>query len=81
MDATNRMPGDAEAAAAAAAMQETYGRRGLLPSVGDSVWFQHMVGAFPRPGRIQQFTEFGSIVVRDDAGVSYTLDASQLAEF
>jgi hypothetical protein len=81
MDATNRMPGDAEAAAAAAGMQETYGRRGLLPSVGDSVWFQHVVGAFPRPGRIEQFTDFGSLVVRDDGGDAYVIEASQLAEF
>jgi hypothetical protein len=81
MDASNRMPGDAEAAAAAAGMQETYGRRGLLPSVGDSVWFQHIVGAFPRPGRIEQFTDFGSLVVRDDSGDAYVIEASQLAEF
>jgi|LakMenEpi03Aug12_release.lakeMendotaPanAssembly.Ray.scaffolds.fasta_scaffold564069_2 hypothetical protein len=81
MDAMNRMPGDAEADGAAAGMQETYGRRGLLPSVGDSIWFQHCVGAFPRPGRIEQFTDFGSLVVRDDAGDAHVIEASQLAEF
>lgn len=37
MDA-NRMPGDAEAAAAIAGMSDTYGH--ACPSVGDQVWWR-----------------------------------------
>lgn len=35
MDAMDRMPGDAEAAGAAAGMQDVYGRE--LPSIGDRI--------------------------------------------
>ena len=81
MDASYRMPGDAEAAAAAAGMTEIYGLRGRLHAIGDSIWFQHVVGAMPRQGRVEQIGGHGTLVVRDDAGDSYVIMPSQIAEF
>jgi hypothetical protein len=49
MDASERMPGDAEAAAAVAGMAETYGH---AIRVGEEHWFQPSVGAMPIPGRV-----------------------------
>lgn len=60
MDAnTDRMPGDAEAAAAAAAMQETYGRR-LEHAVGDTVTFRLVGDDAPKTGKVEGVAESGS---------------------
>lgn len=80
MDAnTERMPGDAEAAAAAAGMAETYGRA-TPHAVGDSIWFSPTVGAMPRQGKVERADWYG-LVVRDDEGQAHTIAASQIAEF
>jgi len=60
MDA-NRMPGDAEADAAAAGMQETYGRP--LPSVGD--WVNGSSHGKTWAGRVVDVSADGSTVVVD----------------
>lgn len=51
MDANERMPGDAEAAAAAEGMQELYGRP-AEHAVGDTVTFQLTGWATPKQGQI-----------------------------
>lgn len=80
MDAnTERMPGDAEAAAAAAGMAETYGRA-THHAVGDSIWFSPTVGAMPRQGKVER-SEWYGLTVRDDDGQAHTIAASQIAEF
>lgn len=80
MDANaERMPGDAEAAAAAAGMAETYGRA-TSHAVGDSVWFSPTVGAMPRQGKVERADWYG-LTVRDDEGQAHTIAPSQIAEF
>jgi hypothetical protein len=81
MDAnTERMPGDAEAAAAAAGMSEVYGRPAATHAVGDAVWFSPTVGAMPRQGRVE-FADWYGLSVRDDEGQLHTIALSQVAEF
>jgi hypothetical protein len=56
MDANERMPGDAEAAAAVEGMQEIYGRPRAEHAVGDSVTFQIVGWSTPKTGRIEGVT-------------------------
>ena len=79
MDATNH-PGDAEAVAAIAGMQDVYGRP-PAHAVGDSVWFSATVGAMPRQGQVVDTSPHGGLVVRDSDGVTHTITATQIAEF
>jgi hypothetical protein len=56
MDANERMPGDAEAAAAVEGMQEVYGRPRMEHAVGDSVTFRIVGWSTPKTGRIEGVT-------------------------
>lgn len=78
MDAMERMPGDAEAAAAAAGMAETYGH-GI--KVGAEHWFQPAVGAMPVPGRVLDVNAGGMIVIADRSGAEHIIPATLIAEF
>lgn len=78
MDANERMPGDAEAAAAVAGMAETYGH-GV--KVGEEHWFQPTAGAMPIPGRVLDTNAGGLIVIADRSGAEHMIPASLLAEF
>lgn len=55
MDANERMPGDAEAAAAIAGMQDVYGR--TEHAVGDLVTFRLTEWTAPKQGRIDAVDE------------------------
>lgn len=77
MDASERMPGDAEAAAAAAGMQAVYGH-GI--KVGDERWFQPAVGRMPIPGRVLAVTS-GLLHMQDRDGEDHIVTLSLLAEF
>jgi hypothetical protein len=78
MDAdTERMPGDAEAAGAAAGMADTYGH-GL--TVGDEHWFQPSVGAMPIPGRVLDVTP-GHITLADRHGNEHIIHPCLLAGY
>lgn len=78
MDASERMPGDAEAAAAVAGMAETYGH-GIR--VGEEHWFQPSVGAMPIPGRVLDVTPSGIIVIADRSGTEHIIHPTMIAEF
>ncbi len=78
MDAIERMPGDAEAAAAVAGMQDTYGH-GI--KVGAEHWFQPEVGAMPIPGRVLDVTVAGRIVISDRSDRVYVIHPALIAEF
>lgn len=79
MDAnTERMPGDAEADAAAAGMADTYGRPPDEHAVGDYLWFTEGNGT-RRPGRVELLCDNGRLAVRDDYGVVHVIAASQIA--
>lgn len=77
MDA-ERMPGDSEAAAAAAGMQAIYGHG---HAVGDALWFQPTAGAMPRQGRVELVNDDGCLLVRDDDGTVHAIAPTQIAEF
>lgn len=79
MDAPERMPGDAEASAAAAAMQELAGR--TPHAIGDALWFQVCAGAMPRQGRVIGYADDGQIEVEDQAGQRHVIRPWQIAEF
>jgi hypothetical protein len=64
MDANERMPGDAEAAAAVAGMQDVYGRP--LPSIGD--WINGSSGGKQWAGRVIG-VEGSTVLVDVDCGV------------
>jgi hypothetical protein len=78
MDANERVPGDAEAAAAVAGMAETYGH-GV--KVGDEHWFQPTVGSMPIPGRVLDVNAGGMLVIADRSGNEHIVPPSMLAEF
>ena len=78
MDATQRNPGDAEAAAAAAGMQDIYGRPQIEHAVGDSVTWRDGMGTL-RQGRIEMAGENGRIAVRDAHGIPHVIDVAQIA--
>jgi hypothetical protein len=78
MDASERMPGDAEAAAAVAGMAETYGH-GIR--VGEEHWFQPSVGAMPIPGRVLDANAGGMIVIADRSGTEHIIPPTMIAEF
>lgn len=81
MDANaERMPGDAEAAGAAAGMAETYGRA-THHAVGDSIWVSTTVGAMPRQTRVIEVGIHGFLIVQDEDGERYTITPAQIAEF
>lgn len=80
MDAVERMPGDAEAAAAAAGMRAVYGG-GKSHAVGDSVWYCPTVGAMPREGKVLEIAQHGFLVVQEPGGDPQTITPSQIAEF
>jgi streptogramin lyase len=80
MDAMERMPGDAEAAAAAAGMAETYGRA-TRPAIGDSIWFSPTVATFAREGRVIGYGTADFLVVRDPDGETFTIAPWQLKGF
>lgn len=79
MDAPERMPGDAEAAGAAAAMQELAGR--TPHAIGDALWFQACAGAMPRQGRVIGYGVGDLIEVEDQAGQRHAIRPWQIAEF
>ncbi len=64
MDASERMPGDAEASAAIAGMQDVYGRS--LPSIGD--WINGSSGGKQWAGRVIG-VEGSTVMVDVDCGV------------
>lgn len=79
MDA-DRMPGDAEAAAAIAGMQDTYGH--LCPAVGDRISWRITPGTFDS-GRVQSITPGVNplLVVKSEFdGVVFTIDARMWPE-
>lgn len=80
MDANERMPGDAEAAAAIAGMHETYGRRKPQHAVGDSLWFTPTVGSMPREGKVVE-VRGALLVMQEPGGESHVISAAQIAEF
>lgn len=73
-----RMPGDAEAAGAAAGMAETNGH-GV--KVGEEHWFQPAVGAMPIPGRVLDVTASGLITIADRHGNEWIIPACLLAGY
>jgi hypothetical protein len=78
MDAMERSPGDAEAAAAVAGMAETYGH-GI--KVGAEHWFQPAIGAMPIPGRVLDVNAGGMIVIADRSGTEHIIHPTMIAEF
>ena len=74
MDANFRMPGDAEAAAAVAGMQDVYGRP--LPSVGDWISWHSADGI--RSGRIEAISGDVHLVMQKD-GTLANVSPSQIA--
>jgi len=77
---TERMPGDAEAAAAAAGMAETYGH-GPRPAIGDSVWFSPTVGSMASEGRVVAYGEHDFLIVREPSGERFIVAPWQLKGF
>lgn len=81
MDA-DRMPGDAEALGAAAAMRETYGGRTACGhQVGDEFWFQATVGQMPQPGRLVEILEDGRLRMAAVNGQTFVIGTELVAEF
>lgn len=76
MDAnTERMPGDAEAAAAIAGMSDTYGH--LCPAVGDRISWRIEEGTFDT-GRVQRIVPGVTprlIVTSEFTGDTHAIDA------
>lgn len=77
MDATDRMPGDAEAAGAAAAMAETYGER-VAHAVGDTVTFQLEGWTSPRQGQVDAVEDATGNLLVQSGGRSYVVFPSEL---
>ena len=74
MDASERMPGDAEAFAAIEGMQDTYGRP--LPSVGD--WISWHAADGIRSGRIEAISGDVHLVMQADGRLA-NVSPSQIA--
>jgi hypothetical protein len=74
MDANFRMPGDAEAAAAVAGMQDLYGRS--LPSIGD--WINGCSGGKRWAGRVLDVAG-STVIVGLDGGAQLVAPASDIA--
>jgi hypothetical protein len=78
MDATDRQPGDAEAAAAAAGMQDTYGRPPAGHAIGDTITWRDAMGVL-RQGRVEMAGDNGRLAVRDGYGIPHVIETSQIA--
>ena len=66
-------PGDREARGAIAGMLDLYGRPGDEPAIGDSIWFRLASDTYPRPGRLQEITDGGWLVLSLDDGSRVTI--------
>lgn len=75
---TQRMPGDAEAAGAAAGMVDTYGRPPAEHAVGDYVWFTESGSGRRKPARVELIGDNGRLAVRDDLGFVHVIAAAQI---
>jgi hypothetical protein len=73
MDANERMPGDAEAAAAVAGMQDVYGRP--LPSIGD--WINGSSGGKQWSGRVMDVSG-STVIVGLDGGAHLVAPTSDI---
>jgi hypothetical protein len=74
---SERMPGDAEAAAAIAAMQDTYGGRHTEHAVGDWITW-HGIYGMPRSGGIIECRDDGYVVVGKE-NLRYFVTPDQIA--
>jgi hypothetical protein len=74
MDANERMPGDAEAAAAVAGMQDAYGRP--LPSIGD--WINGCSCGKQWSGRVMDVSD-STVIVGLDGGAHLIAPVSDIA--
>ena len=77
MEANFRMPGDAEAAAAVAGMQDVYGRAAVEHAIGDWVSWHSTDGTI-RSGRIEAISGDVHLVMQQDGNVA-NVSASQIA--
>jgi hypothetical protein len=76
MDANFRMPGDAEAAAAVAGMQDVYGRSPVEHAVGD--WISWHAADGIRSGRIEAISGEVHLVMQADGRLA-NVSPSQIA--
>lgn len=70
-----------EAAAAAAGMQDVYGRPSTEHAVGDRLWFRLGDWPCPRPGRVTDVTALGCYIVDDEDGNTHAVWQEDVAPF